>query len=81
MYKKIIQNEMYNDNKMSLGFRRFICLPQKWQFNIQQTCVLKGITAYHDYIVAYFQSMMESDYEDFVNNKRNIVINKKWEVE
>ena len=72
MYKKIIQSKMYNSDKMSLGFRRFICLPQKWQFDLQKAACALQVVKYHDYIVNFFQGMTEVEYQEWVENRNRI---------
>lgn len=68
-YTKIINSETFNDASMSLGFRRFFCLPREVKLNIGIAYyLLTGKTNNHKFTVDFFGKMTEEEYENYVLN-------------
>lgn len=66
-YTKIVNSEDYKDETMSLGFRRWSLLPRKVRLNHFKAFYLStGETNDHDYSVAFFGSMTESEYKQYI---------------
>lgn len=66
-YTKIAKSADYNNQSMSLGFRRFFCLPNRIKKNIETALVIKYKTANtHQYAVNFFASMTEEEYKQYV---------------
>jgi hypothetical protein len=66
-YTKIAKSTTYNDGSMSLGFRRFTCIPNEVKINFDIACYLQnGTTDNHDYKVSFFGNMTEQEYKTYI---------------
>jgi hypothetical protein len=66
-YSKIVKSENFNDNSMSLGFRRWFCLPNATRKNLGLARLIEtGETNQHDFMVNFFGSMTEIEYKEWV---------------
>jgi len=66
-YTKIVTSKTYNDNSMSLGFRRYTCLPKHARLNLGIAYYMAtGNVNDHDYNVRFFENMTESEYKTYV---------------
>ena len=67
-YTKIVKSKDYNDNKMSIGFRRLICLPALNRKKISQNFILENKTdqGLNDYFVIFFGEMSEIEYKEYI---------------
>jgi hypothetical protein len=66
-YTKIAKSSIYNDTSMSLGFRRFLCLPKQVKLNIGIAYYLAtGLVNDHDHNVAFFGAMTEAEYQQYI---------------
>ena len=64
---KALNKPEFQDEKMSLGFRRYTVLPQRVQRNIQLSHYLRtGSINTHDSIVQFFSALSESDYMNYM---------------
>ncbi len=60
---KTLKKKQLQDNKMSLGFRRYLVLPNRVRKNIQLAHFLKtGSTNWHSATVEFFQEMSQEEY-------------------
>ena len=66
-YTKIVKSANYNDTSMSIGFRRYLCLPndKKLKANVAAYSQI-GKTDTHDYIVDFFGKMSELEYQQYI---------------
>ena len=66
-YTKISKSAEYNDQSMSLGFRRWSCLPQRTRlaFNAAAYLKLKDLNI-HKFSVDFFAAMTEKEYAQYV---------------
>lgn len=66
-YTKIAKSANYNDNTMSLGFRRYLCLPAATKTAVSVAAYLTtNNTDTHDYIVNFFAPMTEAEYRSYI---------------
>lgn len=66
-YTKIVKSEMYNDTSMSIGFRRYACLPAKVKSALNIAVFFEtGSTDTHSAVVSFFSKMTESEYKEYV---------------
>jgi hypothetical protein len=66
-YTKIVASSTYNDQTMSLGFRRFFCLPKAAKLNFSMAYYFQtGSTNDHAYAVNFFGAMTEQQYKQYV---------------
>jgi hypothetical protein len=67
-YTKIAKSKDYSDTTMSLGFRRYWCLPNNVRKNLNLAHMLQTglVTGAHDVIVAFFAAMTEDEYRQYV---------------
>ena len=66
-YTKIVKSENYNDLSMSLGFRRYFCLPSKVKMNIKVKYLIDtGSSNSHDFVVNFFAEMTEQEYKNYI---------------
>jgi hypothetical protein len=62
-YTKIANSKEYNDTSLSLGFRRWSCLPNKMRLNFNKAAFLKlGNLNIHSFSVDFFAAMTETEY-------------------
>ena len=67
-YTKIIASKDYNNQKFSLGFRRFVCLPAKLKkaLSLEHMIQNNTLNGGHDEICARFTAMTEEEYKQYV---------------
>ena len=64
-YTRIKNSKKYNDNSMSLGFRRLHCLPQKIRTNIQKAFLIENkgeVSEFLGFATKFFNQMTEKEY-------------------
>jgi hypothetical protein len=66
-YTKIVKSATYNDNSMSLGFRRYFAMPNAARKAVQVAAYLetKSLDT-HSHIVNFFAKMTEVEYKQYV---------------
>lgn len=68
IYTKIAKSETYNNADYSIGFRRYVCLPNHVKVNLLVAAALKekeGSTEY-ECVISFFQNMTEKEYRQYV---------------
>lgn len=66
-YTKIVKSEMYNDTSMSIGFRRYACLPANIKSKLNVAAFIEtGSTDTHPILVGFFNKMTEGEYRNYV---------------
>ena len=64
---KILNKEVLKDSSMSLGFRRFLILPNRVKTNIKKAYLIEtGSIDSHDHIVSFFGAMTEKEYKNYL---------------
>jgi hypothetical protein len=67
VYTKIAKSANYNDSTMSVGFRRYLCLPQRIRKAFDTAYVVRyHNTNIHSFAVDFFASMTETEYAQYV---------------
>ncbi len=68
-YNKIISSTTFQDTKLSLGFRRWHCLPARVRKSLGAEYLRRtGSTNQHDYMVAFFGAMSAGGYRKWILN-------------
>jgi hypothetical protein len=67
VYTRIANSKKFNDQSMSLGFRRFTCLSTRQKRAAGSAYLLMtGSTNTHNYMVGLFGEMTEQEYKQYV---------------
>jgi hypothetical protein len=69
-YTKIAKSEIYNDNTMSIGFRRLLCLPKRIRKSFDIAMMIKNNLSLnnHEESKMFFEKMTEKEYCEYVIN-------------